>query len=303
MSDKQKVSFGLIAPAVLFLPLWVAERKGFLAGHGVEASWTICGTTDATTQAVRKGAVDIIMNSPEGSIADRIEGGPLRLIGGLANRPPLSLIARPEFTRIEDLRGRRIGTSSLKEGTCHLVQLMLAKHGLHYPGDFKFVLAGAHPQRWGALQAGTIDAALQLLPFDMIAEDARYPNLGRADDYVPEFSFAAISARAEWLEDNASLAARVMRGLLDATAWFYDHPQEAAQIVATESRTPSEFTFRACERLIAKKVIPRDLQVTQPALDRAVEAMRASGQISAACIIPTDIFDPRWLQRAAAGKL
>jgi hypothetical protein len=94
-----------------------------------------------------------------------------------------------------------------------------------------------------------------------------------------------------------------MRGLLDATVWFYDHPQEAAQIVSTESRTPSEFTSRACERLIAKKVIPRDLQITQPALDRAVEAMRASGQISAACIVPTDIFDPRWLQRAAAGKL
>jgi len=302
MTDKQKVSFGLIAPAVLNLPLYIAERKGFLAGLGVEASWTICGTTDATTEAVRNGAVDIIMNSPEGSIADRVAGGQLRLIGGLANRPPLSLIARPEFTRIEDLRGRRIGTSSLKEGTCHLVQLMLGKHGLRYPGDFEFVLAGAHPQRWGALQAGTIDAALQLLPFDMIAEDAGYRNLGRADDYVPEFSFAAIAARADWLEDHASLAARVMKGLLDGTAWFYDHPQEAAQIASTESRTPTEFALRACEQLIAKKLIPRDLRVTQPAIDRAVEAMRASGQISATCMIPTDVFDPRWLQRAAAGK-
>jgi ABC-type nitrate/sulfonate/bicarbonate transport system substrate-binding protein len=303
MSDKQKVSFGLIAPAVLNLPLYIAERKGFLGGHGVEASWTICGTTDATTEAVRTGAVNIIMNSPEGSVANCIEGGPLRLIGALANQPPLSLVARPGFTRIEELRGRRIGTSSLKEGTCHLVQLMLGKHGLRYPGDFEFVLAGAHPQRWVALQAGTIDAALQLLPFDMIAEDAGYTNLGRADDYVPEFSFAAIAGRADWLADNASLAARVMRGMLDATAWFYDHPQEAAQIASTETRTPPEFALRACERVIARNVIPRDLRVTQPALDQTVEAMRASGQISADCLIPADAFDPQWLQRAAAGKL
>jgi NitT/TauT family transport system substrate-binding protein len=236
--------------------------------------------------------VDIIMNSPEGSIADRIADGPLRLIGGLANRPPLSLIARPEFTAIEDLRGKRIGTSSLKEGTCHLVQLMLGKHGLHYPGDFEFVLAGAHPQRWEALQAGTIDAALQLLPFDMIAEDAGYQNLGAADDYVPEFSFATISSRIDWLEDNAGLAARVMRGLLDATTWFYDHPQEAAEIVSKESRTPPEFALRACERLIAKKVIPRNLQASLPALHGAFEAMRASGQISAESTLPSDII---WL--------
>src|SRR5437773_985177 len=137
MSEQQQVSFGLIAPAVVFLPLWIAERKGFLARRGVKASWTICGSTDATTESVRKGVVDIIMNTPEGSIADRIGGGPLRLIGGLANRPPLSLIARPEYTAIKDLRGKRIGTSSLKEGTCHLVQLMLGGHGLHYPEDFE----------------------------------------------------------------------------------------------------------------------------------------------------------------------
>ena len=295
MSEQQKVSFGLIAPAIIFLPLWIAERKGFLSRQGVTASWTICGTTDATTEAVRKGAVDIIMNTSEGSIADRIAGGPLRLIGGLANRPPLSLIARPEFKTIQDLRGKRIGTSSLKEGTCHLVQLMLGRHGLHYPGDFEFVLAGAHPQRWQALQAGTIDAALQLLPFDMIAEDAGYANLGAADDYVPEFAFAAIAARADWLDGNAELVARVMRGLFDATAWFYENPLEAAQIVSIESRTPPEFALRACERLIAKRVIPPDLRVSLPGLNRAFDAMRASGQVSAESTLPSDILDNRWL--------
>src|ERR1051326_6959486 len=292
MSDPHKVSFGLIAPAVIFLPLWIAEREGFFAKCGVEAVWRTCGTTDATTDAVRNGSVEIIMNSPEGSIADRIADGPLRLIGGLANRPPLSLIARPEFKRIEDLRGRRIGTSSLTEGTCHVVQLMLDKHGLHYPEDFEFVLAGAHPQRWGALQEGTIDAALQLLPFDLIAEHAGYSNLGAADDYVPEFSFATISARIDWLEENAGLAAKLMRGLLEATAWFYDHPQEAAQIVSTESRMQPEFALRACEKLIEKNVIPRDLHISRPALDRAFEAMRASGQVSPEATLPADIRFP-----------
>jgi NitT/TauT family transport system substrate-binding protein len=212
----------------------------------------------------------------------------------------LSLIARPEYKAIKDLRGRRIGTSSLKEGTCHLVQLMLGEHGLHYPEDFDFVLAGAHPQRWEALQAGTIDAALQLVPFDMIAEDAGYSNLGAADDYVPEFAFVAVSTRTDWLEENAELAARVMRGLLDATSWFYERVQEAAQIVSLESRTPPQFALRACERLIAKKVIPRDLRLSLHALDRAVDAMRASGQISAESTLPTDMIDTRWLDAAEA---
>jgi hypothetical protein len=89
-----------------------------------------------------------------------------------------------------------------------------------------------------------------------------------------------------------------MRGLLDATAWFYGHVQEAAQIVSSESRTPPQFALRACERLIAKNVIPHDLRISLPALDRAVDAMRESGQIPAETTLPSDIFETRWLDRA-----
>ena len=38
---------------------------------------------------------------------------------------------------------------------------MLAAHGLAYPDDYDFALEGSHIERWKALQAGTIDAALQ----------------------------------------------------------------------------------------------------------------------------------------------
>ena len=61
-----------------------------------------------------------------------------------------------------------------------------------------------------------------------------------------------------------------------------------------------QFALRACERLIARKVIPRDLRVSLPAVNRAFDAMRASGQISAESTLPIDIVDTRWLDRAEA---
>ena len=83
---------------------------------------------------------------------------------------------------------------------------MLGKHGLCYAADFEFVLAGAHPQRWGALQAGTIDAALQLLPFDMIAEDARY----RIWD-APTIMFRSFRSRRFPLAQTGSRTMLVLR--------------------------------------------------------------------------------------------
>ena len=55
------------------------------------------------------------------------------------------------------------------------MEKMMAAHGMHQPADFQFVMAGAHPQRWEALKAGTLDAAIQLVPFNYIAEDADFP--------------------------------------------------------------------------------------------------------------------------------
>jgi TRAP-type uncharacterized transport system substrate-binding protein len=51
---------------------------------------------------------------------------------------------------------------------------MLAAHGLTYPGDYDFALEGSHVERWKALQAGTIDAALQMIPYDYLAADAGF---------------------------------------------------------------------------------------------------------------------------------
>jgi ABC-type nitrate/sulfonate/bicarbonate transport system substrate-binding protein len=147
----------------------VVHQERVAALRAVEQS---LGSTHAVTNALRDGAVDIALTAPEGSIADAVAGGPLRVVAGLIDRPPLSMIAIPRHAAFSDLRGGRIGTSSLTEGTRHVAERMLAAHGLSYPADYDFALEGSHLERWKALQAATIDAALQMIPYDDMATDA-----------------------------------------------------------------------------------------------------------------------------------
>ncbi len=115
------------------------------------------------------------------------------MVAGLIDRPPLSTDRDPCSTStFGDLRGGRIGTSSLTEGTRHVAERMLAAHGLSYPADYDFALEGSHVERWKALQAGTIDAALQMIPYDDIATDAGFTDLGPVTE---EFAFNAVCVR------------------------------------------------------------------------------------------------------------
>jgi len=288
----REITVGVVAPAYVNVPLWVAQRRGFLDQQGLRAAQTIVGTTEGTTQAVRDGDVDLALTAPEGSIADAAAGGPLRVAAGLIDRPPLSLIALGRHRTFGDLRGGRIGTSSLKEGTRHVAERMLAAHGLRYPGDYDWALEGSHIERWKALQAGTIDAALQMIPYDYIAEEAGFTNLGAAAE---DFAFNAVCVRDDI--DHALLTG-FLRAMLQAVGWFRGNVTQAAAIAAAETSVEERHAVRACRALSADGVIPASLRIGPAAFGAAVEALRLSGGLPSGQANPAAALDYTCLDRA-----
>jgi ABC-type nitrate/sulfonate/bicarbonate transport system substrate-binding protein len=301
LAQIEDMEIGVVVPSVLYAPIWLAERRGFLAEEGLSVRLRSFGTTDRVTEALRESVVSVTVGSPEGTIIDAMGGGDLRLCAGFVNKPPLSMIAQPRYRSIAELRGARLGTSSLKEGTCHLMERMMAAHGLHQPEDFQFVLAGAHPQRWTALQAGTLDAAIQLVPFDYLAEEAGFPNLGDVDDYVPDFLFCATCTRLSWAQAHPEQLIGLLRAFRRGVEALYEDPEGAAAIIAGETQGNPDHARRACIDLVAKKAIPQDLTVAPAAFAATIDAMKHSGLIApgqpAADL--TDCADFRFLAAAA----
>jgi NitT/TauT family transport system substrate-binding protein len=269
----REITVGVVAPAYVNVPLWVAQERGFLARRGLGATEEILGSTHGVTSALRDGLVDVALTAPEGSIADAVAGGPLRVAAGLIDRPPLSLIAIAKHQTIDDLRGGRIGTSSLTEGTRHVAERMLAAHGLRYPADYDFALEGSHVERWKALQAGTVDAALQMIPYDDIATDAGFTNLGPA---TGAFSFNAVCIPQP--ADRAVIGP-FLEALVEGARWFRGHVAESAAIAAARTSIEPRYALSACRKLAADGVIPDDLRAAPEALAAAVGALRSSGLI------------------------
>ncbi len=163
MSDLKTLRLGAGAAGFNWLPIFIGERRGAFERAGLKLEIRRLGSVDKATAAVKSGDVDLAITPPEGAIRDCASGGHLRIVAGNVNRLPLTLIANPRYRRIEDLRGTKLGTSSMTEGTALYTMEMLRQHGLNYPGDYEFSVVGVHPARWKALQEGTIDAAVQLI--------------------------------------------------------------------------------------------------------------------------------------------
>jgi NitT/TauT family transport system substrate-binding protein len=157
---------------------------------------------------------------------------------------------------------------------------MLAAHGLTYPGDYDFALEGSHVERWKALQAGTIDAALQMIPYDYLAADAGFTNLGPVtEDFALNTVCVSLSAQPTMIRS-------FLQALAEGTEWFRANIGDSAAIAAARTSVEPRYALRACEALAAAGVIARDLRSGPAALDAVIEAMRSSG------LIPPDAPDP-----------
>jgi ABC-type nitrate/sulfonate/bicarbonate transport system substrate-binding protein len=262
-----------------WLPVIAAERQGMFARRKLTIEVKRLGAVDKATAAVKSGDVDIAITPPEGAIRDCVGGGDLRIIAGNVNRLPLSLIANPRIHRFEDLRGARLGTSSMTEGTALYTMEVLRQHGLRYPGDYEFSVVGVHPARWKALQEGSIDAAVQLIPLNFVAEDAGYVNLGEVSDFIPGIVFTAFIVDRTAAHRRRTEIVAFLRGVIEGTRWVFDPANDETLIALTKELTQAEGKYgrQALDYMRAKKVFAPDLSIPDAAFAKSIELMQKAG--------------------------
>ena len=304
MASSQHLSLAGGAQGFNWLPVFIAEEHGVFARHGLTIEYKKMGTVDKATSAVLEGEADLAITPPEGAVSNFVKGGELRVIASNSNRLPMSLVAQPSIKSIKDLKGKKVGTSSLTEGTAIYTQMLLSKEGLQYPGDYEFELAGIHTKRWEALLAGEIDCAPQPAPWNFLAEREGFNLIGEINEVIPEIVFAAVIGRENWLDGNHDVVVRFLRALIDAYAITNDPGREDVTLPIFQRITTKDDVDLAARGLRYMRDMgmwPADLSIPQAAMDTTIDLMiRANLLDEAARAVAGEVFDRGFLEAASA---
>ena len=296
MPDKFVV--GTVSRTFFAMPLWIAAEQGLFANEGLDVAITIFGNA-SQIEPLLDGRFQAVIGSPELAMQNAAAGGPLRIVAGNAGKLVHSLIARSPFARIEDLRGGTIGILNTKEGTFFAARTMLAAHGLRYPADYQVKETGGVPPRHRALLEGAIDAGLQSVPWNYVAEDAGMRNLGDVIDYVPDWQFVSLNANDAWAAANRETVVRFLRAMLRATEWLYANRAASAQIAAREIPAPLHHAERAWDYFTGTNALTRDMSVNLTGLAKVIATLREAGLLPAqAPAAPAFYINDRYLRDA-----
>lgn len=299
MADR--IDLGIVSRTFFYVPVWAAIENGQFAAEGLEVTPTILGNASQVPPLL-EGKLQVMIGSAEAAMQNAATGGPLRLIAGSTGKVTHSIIAAARFNRIEDLRGATIGILNKVEGTFFQLLEIMERHGLHYPGDYQVKETGGVPPRHKALIEGSIDAGLQSIPWNYVAEDAGLNNLGDVVDYVPDWQFNSTNVNIEWARANRALVVRFLRALLAATEWVHTHRAETAIIAERELPTQRDYALRAWDYYTGTNALTRDLSINHKGLEAVVAAQRQAGLLPGDAPANMDAYIAAEFLDAARGR-
>lgn len=159
--------------ALYHLPLVLADQLGYFRAEGLEVTVRDFPAGALALQAVRDGAADLCAGAFEHTIREQVRGQALRSLVVLGRAPQLalgvSLRALPGYRELGDLRGRRIGVSSIGSSTHLAACLLIAPAGLG-PKEVSFVEVGSGAAAVNALHAGKVHALCHADPIMTLVE-------------------------------------------------------------------------------------------------------------------------------------
>jgi NitT/TauT family transport system substrate-binding protein len=276
------VTVGTVGSASANLwPVFIGMRKGFFEAENLKIDVVYVQSSAGMVQQLAAGSLDLTMSTglvdPIRAIA---QNAPLAIVRFEVQAPPYAISAKSSIKSLSELKGKTISLGGPKDITKIYVERMLTPHGVK-PGEFDMVFAGSTAARASALQAGAVDAAILLPPFNFHATAAGFNELGMTIDYAPELPFSGTVVNRNWAGKNRPILDRLLTAHGKSVAWFYDpgNRAEAVKMMAEVSRIKLDDVEKAYDFFIKGKYFEPTGTISQTKLNALVSALQELGEL------------------------
>ena len=293
LAAQDKVRVAISNFSASYIPIVLAQKRGYYAeeGMGVEVI-LMTGLT---------GTRALIGNSVEFGSASNptaaVQGAKLKILMVFNDKPPGSFMAQPGIKTIAEVRGKRVGGSTIGSLDYGWLKEVLPKFGLSLEKDVNFVPVGSTSARWVALRAGSIDAASLSPPSSLLAHSLGYSTFFNFADHLEDIQ-ASIVATDDRLARQSDLVRRFMRATVKGQRVYHANRQEGTAAIM-------EFTRQKDRDLMARvyddhmKTVAKDGTIPERLQRIVIERSKRFTGVTRE-VRPEEVFDFSYLRRAQA---
>ena len=282
-SDKptqiEKVKVAQFGEVFLYMPLYLADSKGFFREEGIEIELTNTGGDDKTFAAIISGSATFGIADPTFVAIAKEKGQGGKVVASVVNGVPFWGVTKnpkiPEIKELKQLNGYSVATFPSPSTAFTLQEDMFHDGGLK-PN----IKQGAFGTLLPMLEAGQVDIALELEPNVSIAVNQGARVLYSFADMYGDFAITGVTVSDETIKSRPDLVQRFVNALQKAEKYAHSKPDSA--IYYANKRFPDlddKIVESAMKRIIATKTFPESAVISKNAWEKAVALRIEVGDI------------------------
>jgi len=255
--EKKKITIAVGGKSLFYyLPLTVAERKGYFKEEGLEVEIPDFAGGARALQAMVGGSADMVSGAYEHTINMAAKKQPIKAVVLQMKFSAMALAMSKEraakFKGPKDLKGWKVGVTAPGSSTNMFVNNLLAKDGLK-PTDVSIVGVGTGAGAFAAMEKGEIDAISNLDPVISQLEatgkfvpvaDSRTEK-GMKDIYGGDYHASVIYITDEFIKKNPNTVQAVVNAMVRADKWIAKAtPQEIVDLMPAEYKAGNPSLYK-----------------------------------------------------------
>jgi NitT/TauT family transport system substrate-binding protein len=256
--SQTKIVQGFVSHGALQWPEYIATEFGWFKDNGLTVDMLTVG--GGAAQQLAAGALNLGYSGFPDFIRAINQGAPIKIIINGVAVPPYGVYAKPAIKKIADLKGKTVSIGGQKDVTLIYMEALIASAGLKAK-DLDFVYAKATQDRFAALIAGGVDAAILYPPSSFRAGAAGFTYLGEIEPYLKDFPFTVWAVNTAWAEKNRAALLGYVKAYGRAVRWLYDpqNKEKAIDILVKYSKQDRKDSADTYEYFITRlKAISSD---------------------------------------------
>ncbi len=279
-SDAGKsVTIAQFGHVFLYMPLYVAVRKGFFAKNGLDVKLVSTGGDEKTFTAVSTGNAQFGVADPTFAAIARERGQGGKVVASVVSGAPFWVIAfgdkyKPS-TKSDILSGARVATYSAPSTSYAVMKQLLQNQGKPIKAT---IVEGAFGTLIPMLKANQADLAMEIEPVVSTAIEN-----GAHVVYEPkvgEFAFTGLTVSDAFCQEHPEQIQAAVNALNEAMQFIHNDPDGAIAVAREEFPESSESVIKAAlNRLRESKTVPQSPMLNTEAWNNAIKLRREIGDI------------------------
>ena len=219
----------------LWIP-WIAKDTKIFEKNGLDVEPVLLRGSGQTSQAMVSGSLFASsVAHPAVMLADLNGADLVNVAHGIAAQGS-KLMVKPEIRKLEDLKGKKIGISSLGSAGDLLFGYVLRKYGIDTSREVFWLAVGNTAERLQALYSGAVDAADLTFPADLQAERKGFRVLLDAKKEIV-YPTASVVTRRKTIREDRDTVMRFVRSYVEGIAFLKQNQEFSQKVLSKYLRT------------------------------------------------------------------